>query len=48
MTFEFDGEKYKRASAQQKTWGKVLICELELAGRYKTMARALRRFEGST
>ncbi len=32
MTFEFDGEKYKRASGQQKTWGKGLISELELAG----------------
>ena len=32
MKFEFDGEKYKRASAQQKAWGKTLISELELAG----------------
>lgn len=32
MTFEFDGEKYKRASSQQKAWGKALICELELTG----------------
>ncbi len=32
MTFEFDGEKYKRASGQQKAWGKRLISELELAG----------------
>lgn len=32
MKLDFDGEKYKRASAQQKTWGKGLISELELAG----------------
>ncbi|MBN2312899.1 MAG: methyltransferase domain-containing protein [Sedimentisphaerales bacterium] len=32
MTFEFDGEKYKRASDQQKAWGKGVICELELSG----------------
>ena len=32
MAFEFDGEKYKRASGQQKAWGKGLISELELAG----------------
>jgi trans-aconitate methyltransferase len=32
MTIDFDGEKYKRASAQQKVWGKGLIGELELAG----------------
>lgn len=31
MKIDFDGEKYKRASAQQKFWGKGLICELELA-----------------
>ena len=32
MKIDFDGEKYKRASVQQKAWGKGLICELELAG----------------
>ena len=32
MKFEFDGEKYKRASKQQKAWGKKLISELELRG----------------
>ncbi|MEA3225659.1 MAG: methyltransferase domain-containing protein, partial [Planctomycetota bacterium] len=32
MRFEFDGEKYKRASGQQKAWGKTLISELELRG----------------
>lgn len=32
MKFEFDGEKYKRASKQQKAWGKRLISELELRG----------------
>ena len=32
MAFEFDGEKYKRASDQQKVWGKGLISELKLAG----------------
>ncbi|MFC1636771.1 methyltransferase domain-containing protein [Planctomycetota bacterium] len=37
MTFEFDGEKYKRASAQQKAWGKGLITELELAGRERIL-----------
>jgi len=32
MTFEFDGEKYRQASGQQKAWGKKLISELELEG----------------
>ena len=32
MKIDFDGEKYKKASAQQKVWGKGLIGELELAG----------------
>lgn len=32
MKFEFDGEKYKRASKQQKAWGKKLISEMELRG----------------
>jgi trans-aconitate methyltransferase len=32
MTFEFDSEKYKRASIQQKAWGRGLISELEFAG----------------
>ena len=30
--FEFDGEKYKLASSQQKEWGKGLIAELEFKG----------------
>jgi len=32
MTFEFDAEKYKKASTHQKEWGKKLIAELELKG----------------
>ncbi len=32
MKFEFDGEKYKQASGQQKAWGKTLISELHLRG----------------
>jgi len=32
MTFEFDGEKYKQASTQQKAWGRKLIAELEFKG----------------
>ncbi|HCO95897.1 MAG TPA: methyltransferase type 11 [Phycisphaerales bacterium] len=32
MKFEFDGEKYKQASSQQKVWGKKLIAELEFTG----------------
>ena len=32
MAFEFDGEKYKQASSQQKEWGKRLIAELEFKG----------------
>ena len=32
MKLEFDGEKYKRASKQQKAWGKKLICGLDLRG----------------
>ena len=32
MTFEFDAEKYKKASAHQKEWGKKLISELNLKG----------------
>ncbi len=37
MKFEFDGEKYKRASKQQKAWGKKLISELELRGNEKIL-----------
>lgn len=29
-TFEFDGEKYKKASCHQKEWGKKLISSLQL------------------
>jgi len=32
MKPEFDGEKYKHASIQQKIWGKKLISELRLKG----------------
>ncbi len=31
-TFEFDGEKYKKASKHQKEWGNSLIAELVLNG----------------
>lgn len=31
-TFEFDGEKYKKASKHQKEWGNKLIAELQLKG----------------
>lgn len=31
-TFEFDGEKYKKASRHQKEWGNSLITELSLRG----------------
>lgn len=37
MTFEFDGEKYKRASEQQKAWGKRLIAELQFRGDEKIL-----------
>ncbi len=30
--YEFDGEKYKKASRHQKEWGKHLIAELYLKG----------------
>lgn len=32
VTFEFDGEKYKKASKHQKEWGNQLIAALNLAG----------------
>ena len=32
MAFEFDGEKYKQASEQQKAWGRKLIAGLEFEG----------------
>jgi trans-aconitate methyltransferase len=32
MAFEFDGDKYKRASEHQKSWGKKLISEFQLKG----------------
>lgn len=32
MKFEFDGEKYKLASSQQKAWGRKLIAKLEFKG----------------
>ena len=31
-SYEFDGEKYKKASTHQKEWGNRLISELELKG----------------
>lgn len=31
-TYEFDGEKYKKASKHQKDWGNRLISGLELSG----------------
>lgn len=31
-TFEFDGEKYKKASRHQKEWGNKLISSLQLRG----------------
>ena len=37
MTFEFDGEKYKHASEQQKAWGRKLIAELEFNGSEKIL-----------
>ena len=32
MTFEFDGEKYKKASSHQKEWGAKLISEFNFNG----------------
>ena len=32
MAFEFDAEKYKKASTHQRQWGKKLILELNLKG----------------
>lgn len=32
-TFEFDGDKYKKASRHQKEWGNSLIGELSLKGK---------------
>lgn len=37
MTFEFDGEKYKQASEQQKAWGRKLIAGLEFRGSEKIL-----------
>lgn len=31
-TFDFDGEKYKKASKHQKEWGNTLIANLNLTG----------------
>ena len=31
-SFEFDGEKYRKASIHQKEWGEKLIAELDLQG----------------
>jgi len=32
MSYEFDGEKYQKASAHQKEWGSRLIADLDLKG----------------
>jgi trans-aconitate methyltransferase len=32
MTFEFDGQQYKKASPHQKSWGRAMIDLLELRG----------------
>lgn len=32
MTFEFDGEKYKKSSTHQKEWGNKIIAEFKLKG----------------
>jgi len=32
MAFEFDAEKYKKASVHQRQWGKKLIAELDMKG----------------
>jgi trans-aconitate methyltransferase len=37
MPFEFDAEKYKKASVHQKEWGKKLISELNLVGNEKIL-----------
>ena len=37
MTFEFDAEKYKKASTHQKEWGKKLISEINLKGRERIL-----------
>jgi trans-aconitate 2-methyltransferase len=37
MTFEFDAEKYKKASLHQKEWGKKLISKLSLKGNEKIL-----------
>lgn len=37
MGFEFDAEKYRLASAQQKAWGKRLIGELDFKGSEKIL-----------
>jgi trans-aconitate methyltransferase len=37
MTFEFDGEKYRQASEQQKAWGRKLIAEFEFKGSEKIL-----------
>ena len=31
-TYEFYGEKYKKASKHQKEWGNAIISELKLSG----------------
>lgn len=32
MAFEFDGEKYKKASSHQKEWGNKIIAEFNFKG----------------
>lgn len=36
-SFEFDGEKYKKASKHQREWGNSLISELSLSGNEKIL-----------
>lgn len=37
MPFDFDGEKYARSSAHQKSWGEQLMAELQLTGRERIL-----------
>lgn len=37
MTFDFDAEKYQKASTRQKEWGVKLISELDLVGNERVL-----------
>jgi len=37
MVFEFDAEKYKKASTHQKEWGTKMIAELDPTGDEKIL-----------